>query len=245
GIEGLSAERGLELFDTAMGLDDPALVPIQLDLPTLRRAADNLPEIFRVLSQGSTPGRKRRETVGQTGPALAERLAGVDAATRSALVLDVVRAEAAAVLGHAGPDAIHPERAFQELGFDSLSAVEFRNQLNVATGLRLSPTLIFDYPSPEVLTAHLLTELAPDETGPEQTDEDEQVRRILQTIPINRLRDAGLIRSLLELGGVQAPAGADSADDAGGSIDELDAESLISMALDEFELDGPTAEAGS
>ncbi|WUQ40139.1 type I polyketide synthase [Streptomyces sp. NBC_00234] len=245
GIEGLTAERGLELFDTALGLDDPALVPIQLDLPTLRQAADNLPEIFRVLSQGSTTSRKRREAVSKAGPALAERLAGLHADARSALVLEVVRAEAAAVLGHAGPEAIHPERAFQELGFDSLSAVEFRNQLNVVTGLRLPPTLIFDYPSPEVVTAHLLTELAPDAAGPDQTDEDEQVRRILQTIPINRLRDAGLMRSLLELGGVQAPEGVGDGDDAGGSIDELDAESLISMALDEFELDGPTAEAGS
>ncbi|MGW0786622.1 beta-ketoacyl reductase, partial [Streptomyces sp. NPDC002913] len=234
------------LFDTAMGLDDPALVPIQLDLPTLRRTADNLPEIFRVLSQGSATGRKRREAVSKAGPALSERLAGLDADGRSALVLEVVRAEAAGVLGHAGPEAIHPERAFQELGFDSLSAVEFRNQLNVVSGLRLPPTLIFDYPSPDVLTAHLLTELAPDAAGPDQVDEDEQVRRILQTIPINRLRDAGLMRSLLELGGVQAPAGADDdGEDAGGSIDELDAESLISMALDEFELDGPTAEAGS
>ncbi|MFI6967302.1 beta-ketoacyl reductase, partial [Streptomyces sp. NPDC050149] len=232
-------------FDTAMGLDDPALVPIQLDLPTLRQAADNLPELFRVLSQGST-GRKRREAVSKTGPALAERLAGLDADARSALVLEVVRAEAAAVLGHSGPDAIHPERAFQELGFDSLSAVEFRNQLNVATGLRLPPTLIFDYPSPEVVAAHLLTELAPDtEDGPEQSDEDEQVRRILRTIPLSRLRDAGLMRSLLELGGVQTLDRTGDGDDAGGSIDELDAESLISMALDEFELDGPTAEAGS
>ncbi|MFF4165782.1 type I polyketide synthase [Streptomyces sp. NPDC001741] len=245
GIEGLSAERGLELFDTAMGLDDPALVPIQLDLPTLRQAADNLPELFRVLSQGSSTGRKRREAVSKAGPALAERLAGLDSDARSALVLEVVRAEAAAVLGHAGPEAIHPERAFQELGFDSLSAVEFRNQLNVVTGLRLPPTLIFDYPSPEVLTAHLLKELAPDSAAPDQVDEDEQVRRILQTIPINRLRDAGLMRSLLELGGVQAPAGDGDEGDAAGSIDELDTESLISMALDEFELDGPTAEAGS
>ncbi|PRY01759.1 type I polyketide synthase [Allonocardiopsis opalescens] len=157
GLLGLSDTEGLELFDTAAGRDEPVLAPVKWDLELLRRAgADEVPPIMRGLV--GRPARRAAAAAGGGSP-LAERLAGVDPSRRRAAVVELVAAQVAAVLGYADAKGVEPGRAFQDLGFDSLTAVEFRNGLGKATGLRLPATLVFDYPTPLALAEHLLAEV--------------------------------------------------------------------------------------
>ncbi|MFC8616168.1 SDR family NAD(P)-dependent oxidoreductase [Micromonospora purpureochromogenes] len=231
GVRPLAPAEGLALLDAAAATDAAVVVPVALDLAALAGVPD-LPPLFRGLVR--LPARAG----GGAGPdaaALTRRLAALPADEREAALLDVVLTQAAAILGHAGPQDVDPDRAFQELGFDSLSAVEFRNQLNTATGLRLPATLVFDHPNARVLAAELATALAP---APADGLPEDRVREVLQGIPLSRLREAGLLDRLLELGGLAAtPDTATADDEAGRSIDEMDADDLISMALGDQDLD--------
>ncbi|WP_435856683.1 SDR family NAD(P)-dependent oxidoreductase, partial [Streptomyces mutomycini] len=166
GLLPLSSAHGLELFDAAATLtDEPVLVPVPLDFAVLRRNAltDDVPTVLRALVR--KPARRLGEetrTAASGGPHLyAERMRAVPAAERERLVLQLVCDQVADVLGHASGASIKPHDAFTELGFDSLTAVDLRNRLNAATGLRLPATLVFDHPTPGALSEHVLTEIAP------------------------------------------------------------------------------------
>ncbi len=139
----LSSHAGLDLLDRACANDDPVVVALALDLPALRRdaRAGLVPPLLAELVRG--PGRRGEETARE----FPRRLAAAPAHEREALVLGFVRAQVAAALGHSSGDEIEPTRAFKELGFDSLSAVELRNRLSGATGLRLASTFVFNYPN--------------------------------------------------------------------------------------------------
>ncbi|WP_189893906.1 type I polyketide synthase, partial [Streptomyces xantholiticus] len=156
GVLPLSTEEGLRLFDAALASDEPVLVPVRLDTTALRnQAAGAVPALLRGLIRVTTRGTAQ----GATDGSLADRLAGLARDEREEAVLELVRSEVAAVLGHSSPRAVRPAHAFQDLGFDSLTAVELRNRLSTATGLRLPATLVFDHPTPVALARHIGTEL--------------------------------------------------------------------------------------
>ncbi|MET8748270.1 type I polyketide synthase, partial [Streptomyces sp. NPDC004728] len=169
GLGTLSDAEGLALFDAALADGQALLVPLKVSNGALRRLADSdaLPAVLRGLVR--RPLRRAAQAAGDGAGeqgALAQRLAGLSGAERDEAVLDTVRAQAAAVLGHASPEAVEADRPFKELGFDSLTAVELRNRLGDATGLRLPATLVFDHPTPREISRFLLAEtVGPEETG--------------------------------------------------------------------------------
>ncbi|MFD7034052.1 phosphopantetheine-binding protein, partial [Streptomyces sp. NPDC059917] len=166
GVVGLAPRAGLELFDAALALRQPLAVAVGLDGAALgaRAASGLLDPLFSELVRagGRQPGTARGARPERAdSQSLAQRLAGLAAPERRALLQELVCANVAVVLGHASTQGVDPERLFTLLGFDSLSAYELRNQLGAATGQRLTPTLIFDHPTPAALAAYLDELLAP------------------------------------------------------------------------------------
>ncbi|MFI0767638.1 SDR family NAD(P)-dependent oxidoreductase [Streptomyces sp. NPDC021218] len=165
GLVPFSSEEGLRLFDTAGRLAEGVVVPARLDLGHLAATADTTPVPPLLSGLVRRPVVSRRasaqdESGSQEAP-LVRRLAGLGQGERQRTLLRLVQEHAATVLGHGSASAVDTDRGFLELGFDSLTAVELRNRLNAATGLRLPATLIFDYPTPAALAAHLNAEIAP------------------------------------------------------------------------------------
>ncbi|MFH7596868.1 type I polyketide synthase, partial [Streptomyces racemochromogenes] len=159
GVLALTQTEGLDILDAALCADRPLLVPIKLDLRTLRSqaaAGGGVPHLLRGLVRAGR--RVARAAAGDSG-GLVRRLAGLPAAEQEAVLLGIVQQEAGAVLGFSGPELAQGTRGFNEIGFDSLTAVELRNRLSAATGVKLPATLIFDYPTPIALARHLRDEL--------------------------------------------------------------------------------------
>ncbi|MEE1827689.1 beta-ketoacyl synthase N-terminal-like domain-containing protein, partial [Streptomyces sp. BE20] len=160
GVLPLTAEQGLAAFDAALSGGRPLVAALAVDTAVLR-AAEAVPPLLA----GLVPG---RAVVAPAGSPLARRLSALPGHERSRALLALVGGQVAAVLGYASSDHLDPERAFSELGFDSLTAVELRNRLNAVTGLRLPSTLVFDYPNATLLAASLDERLS-DEHGPAAT----------------------------------------------------------------------------
>jgi acyl transferase domain-containing protein len=160
------------------------------------------------------------------GPLLAERLAGVAEAERPALVLELVRGQVAAVLGYGSGQEVEPERAFLDLGFDSLTAVELRNRLVATTGIQFPPTLAFDYPSPAALAAYLAAEAGPGAGGSPEAEAEAALAGL--EAKLARLGDDRVLRDRIGMRLRSALAGISGAEQAEEASDDL-----ASMSHDE------------
>jgi acyl carrier protein len=137
GVTSFSADEGLALFDAALSANQPVTVLARLDLRRLRAEPDS-PAVLRNLTGGAL-----RQPAQLEPGSLGENL------------LDVVKGQAAAVLGHESAAQVDEERGFLDMGFDSLTAIELRNRLSTVTGLPLPATTVFDYPTPALLAERL------------------------------------------------------------------------------------------
>jgi acyl carrier protein len=153
GLRPIPADLALALFDASWGGDRPRLAPMRLDLAAFR---DDTPHLLRGLV---------RVTAKPAQDNLADRLAGLPDTERDAAILNLVRTEVAAVLGHGSAATIGAAKPFKDLGFDSLTAVELRGRLHTVTGLSLPATLVFDYPTPAALAGFLAETLPRKEGG--------------------------------------------------------------------------------
>ncbi|MEV6280664.1 type I polyketide synthase [Nocardia sp. NPDC051832] len=154
GSKALSVAEGLALFDAALRADQALLLPFHLDLAKI-----NGPVAPLLTGLTRARGRRSAADVVAVDSTLTQRLSAMTPMARDEFLVELVRTHAAVVLGHTGPEAIDSVRAFNEIGFDSLTAVELRNRLGVATGLRLPTTLIFDYPSAASVAGFIRSEL--------------------------------------------------------------------------------------
>jgi len=186
GLVPISTEAALGLLDTALLADRPVLLAARLDPAAL--AGASVPPLLsglvthpirRVIVDSAT-------TVSTSG--LASRLNALSPEQRRRELSELVCSNAATVLGRSSVADINAQRAFQDLGFDSLTAVELRNRLKSATGLILPPTLIFDYPTPAALSEHLIAQfdtVRPAREEPDLLARFDEITRELQTL-LNR-----------------------------------------------------------
>ncbi|MFE7486560.1 type I polyketide synthase [Kitasatospora sp. NPDC057541] len=250
GLPQLAPALAVSALQDALDRDETAVVVADVDWSrfapsfTVGRVSPllgDLPEVREALA-GAVGG---EEAAGGGASELVRRLAELPPAGRHAALLDVVQVEAAAVLGYVGGESIEPDRAFRELGFDSLTAVELRNRIATATGLRLPTTMVFDHPTPGALTDHLCAELLPDAgegggtgigagTGDGSASDgvpEARLRQTLATVPLSRLRESGLLEALLRL--AEPGTGEPAPDDPGTaeSIETMDVDDLVELAL--------------
>jgi acyl transferase domain-containing protein len=215
-----------QLFSIGVGVDCQAMLgeleARAVGLPTYGFARQR----FWLGSAGSVGG----EAFSTASPSadLAKRLTGLEPREQHRHLLELVCSHAAIVLAHSSGHDIDAERAFQDLGFDSMTGVELRNRLKADTGLALPRTLIFDYPTATALADHLAQQLL---HGHDEVTEEERIWTSLRKIPLQELRRTGLLDKLLLLAGESENSLPETtvSDDA---IDSLSPDALIAMALD-------------
>ncbi|EOD69729.1 type I polyketide synthase [Amycolatopsis vancoresmycina] len=223
----VQAVAGNEKAVAVADMDWGAFIPAFTSVRPSPLFAD-LPEAKAILQATQDDGED-----GDTASSLADSLRAVPDAEQNRILLKLVRGHASTVLGHSGAEGIGPRQAFQEVGFDSLAAVNLRNSLHAATGLKLPATLIFDYPTPEALVGYLRVELLREaDDGLEGREDD--LRRVLAAVPFARFKEAGVLEALLGLADAEAGPEPEVPAPATGDaelIDALDISGLVQRAL--------------
>lgn len=224
----MTTAEGLAMFDAAIASGHPLVVPARIDTAALT-ASGLVPAIARLIARSRR--RASNEESAQQSK-LSAQLHGHNETEQDRITLEFVRGQVALVLGHDTPQTIPPEEPFKNLGFDSLSAVEFRNRLQTATGLKIPATIVFDYPTPKALAQYLRTQVAPQHTA--DTDKTElsesDLRSLLSRLPIDIIRNSGIAEIARAL--ADRHAGNDPVEpSAGKAIEDLDANELIDLAM--------------
>ncbi|MFG3079043.1 SDR family NAD(P)-dependent oxidoreductase [Streptomyces sp. NPDC048225] len=170
GVRPLAAARGLGLLDAALEQRTPVAVAARWDRERLaeQRRDGTLPALLDDVAPPAAPpaaapaAGARPDTASPAAPAAPDP--GTPDGTAGGDLMGLVLREVATVLGHTSEAEVGPDSVFDQIGFDSLTAVELRNRLASATGVRLPATFTFDWPTPRELVGHLRTEL-PGETA--------------------------------------------------------------------------------
>nr|WP_227025811.1 type I polyketide synthase [Streptomyces fodineus] len=240
GVQPMSSHEGLALFDAAISRDKtPVLVPARLNLPA--PGAPGADPVGSPLLRGLTGTPTGPGSRPVTDAGIAQQVRSLPRADAEAVLLDAVRAQTAIVLGHSDTGRIGSTMAFKDLGIDSLMALELRNKLATATGLKLPATLAFDHPNASALAQFLNAGLHPGSGDDPQSPADRLTKEIEELGA--RLEDTAaglaeeektLIATLLgELPGrVRPKAGEGSPDGIAGRISAASAGELLSL-LDE------------
>ncbi|WP_067467728.1 type I polyketide synthase [Actinomadura macra] len=199
------------------------------------RLFDEVPAAARVIGAArGTDGGGSAEALA----ALRDDLAALAAADRPAAMLALVRSHVASALRYPEPEQVEPHRAFKDLGFDSIVAVELRNRLRAATGLRLPATLVFDHPTPKDLAAHLLTEILPDASASAHPafEHLSRLESALATLPEADARRSDLANRLQILLWKHAETTGERAPDAQGTgdLDVATAEEMFTLIDQEW-----------
>ncbi|MFD7924298.1 type I polyketide synthase, partial [Streptomyces sp. NPDC059740] len=230
GLAPMAPEEALACFEAALRQDRPVLLAARTEPAALRElaAAGMLPAVVRELAPAVPAG-------GDDGANRFGPVTGLPPEEQRAAVQGLVSTTVADVLGHDSALAVPLDRPFQELGFDSLTAVELRNRLGAATGLTLPATLVFDRPTPAALADWLLERLAPAE---DPGAEEARLRAALAAIPYGRFRDAGLLDALWRLaGGDEDPTTPEAQRPDQEAVDAMDADALVDLVLGDTDND--------
>jgi acyl transferase domain-containing protein/acyl carrier protein len=251
GLRAMDPRRAIEAMDQVIDRDETAVVVVDVDWSSFAaelvgtRSVSLLAELLP--AKGADPGRSAE---GAADTDVRERLAGLPATERAYSLTELVRTTVAAVLGYTDISSVESGRSFQEIGFDSLTALRLRNRLGAATGLQLSATLVFDYPTPASVAELVYSELFGEDTGTHESEaregvDDAGLKQIIDRIPLASLRRAGLVDALLRL--ADTAPGVEPVDSAVSStaIDAMDMADLIRAAYGRTDAsdqaEGPTS----